>query len=94
MNTYKLCLYVVGQEVLAETPVVKNVREGLTSLYDGRFLLEVIDVTKHPQAAMDEGVFFTPTLLRFEPEPRKKVIGNFSNKDQLLQALRLLEDAV
>ena len=93
MQTYKLCLYVVGQEVLAETPVVKNVREALTDLFNGRYFLEVIDVVKYPQAALDEGVFFTPTLVRFSPEPKKKLIGNFSEKEKTLQTLNLLQTA-
>ena len=92
MTTYKLCLYVVGQEVLAEMPLVKVIREGLTSLFEGRYLLEVVDVTKYPQAAIEEGVFFTPTLVRFEPVPKKKIIGNFSNGERVLQTLRLIEE--
>ena len=91
METYKLCLYVVGQEVLAETPIVKNVREALTNLFNGRYLLEVVDVIKYPQAALEEGVFFTPTLLRIFPEPKKKLIGNFLEKEKILQTLNLLQ---
>ena len=92
MVMYKICLFVVGQEVLAETPIVKSVRESLTDLFSNRYLLEVVDVAKHPQAALDEGVYFTPTLLRALPEPKKKVVGNFSDKARVLQALQLLQD--
>ncbi len=91
MENYRLCLFVVGQEVLADTPVVKNVRECLTELFNGRYLLEVVDVMKYPQAALEEGVFFTPTLLRIFPEPKKRLIGNFLEREKIVQSLRLLQ---
>lgn len=51
--------------------------------------LEVVDVLKHPQRAMAEGVIVTPSLAKLSPLPAANVVGNLSDKDRVLLALGL-----
>ena len=51
--------------------------------------LEVVDVLENPQRAMSEGVLVTPSLTKLSPQPVAQVVGNLSDKMQVLIALGL-----
>lgn len=51
--------------------------------------LEVVDVLENPQRAMAEGVLVTPSLSKLSPHPVAQVIGNLSDKRQVVLALGL-----
>ena len=51
--------------------------------------LEVVDVLKHPQRAMAEGVIVTPSLAKLSPLPAANLVGNLSDKEKVLLALGL-----
>jgi circadian clock protein KaiB len=55
----------------------------------GGHRLEVVDVLKHPQRAMAEGVLVTPSLARISPGPLANVVGNLSDSAKVLLALGL-----
>lgn len=55
----------------------------------GGHKLEVVDVLKHPQRAMAEGVIVTPSLAKLSPLPAATVVGNLSDEDKVLHALGL-----
>lgn len=55
----------------------------------GGHRLEVVDVLKHPQRAMAEGVIVTPSLAKLSPLPAASVVGNLSDKEKVLLALGL-----
>lgn len=45
--------------------------------------LEVIDVLKAPARAIEDGVFVTPTLIRVEPGPSARLIGDLARPGSL-----------
>jgi len=51
--------------------------------------LEVVDVLENPRRAMNEGVLVTPSLTKLSPQPVAQVIGNLSDRAQVLLALGL-----
>ncbi|HVC10284.1 MAG TPA: circadian clock KaiB family protein [Burkholderiales bacterium] len=53
------------------------------------FRLEVVDILRHPQRAMAEGVLVTPSLAKLSPLPIANVVGNLSDKAKVLLALGL-----
>jgi circadian clock protein KaiB len=55
--------------------------------------LEVVDVLENPRRAMKEGVLVTPSLTKLSPQPVAQVIGNLSDKMQVLIALGLKPNA-
>jgi len=55
-------------------------------LKDG-YKLEIVDVFEHPARALAEGVIVTPSLAKVSPSPAVKVVGNLSNKGNVLLAL-------
>ena len=85
---YKLKLYIVGEtrntkRLLDDLKLV--LEKGLMESYS----LEVIDVLDHPQRAIDDKIFATPTLVKVDPPPVKKIIGNLGDKEIVLEKLGL-----
>lgn len=56
------------------------------------YSIEVVDIREHPQLAEDEKIIATPTVIRKLPLPVRRVIGDLSEREQLLVGLDLLEN--
>ena len=87
-DKYRLRLYVAG-----ETPGALHsaafLREICESELEGRYELEVVDVLEHPDAAVQDKVFATPTLVKESPPPPRRIIGDLTETNKVLQGLDL-----
>jgi circadian clock protein KaiB len=54
--------------------------------------VEVVDVFLHPERALADGVFLTPTLVKLAPLPQQVIVGTLSQTEIVLQALGLEGD--
>jgi circadian clock protein KaiB len=65
----------------------------LTALCDarlaGRHQIEVVDVFGHPDRALADGIMMTPTVIRIEPGPIRRVVGTLQATDEVAAALGL-----
>jgi circadian clock protein KaiB len=85
----QLRLYIAGQtpkSVLA----LKNITAYCKEHLEGRYTIQVIDLTKNPQLAAGDQIFAIPTLVRRVPEPIRKIIGDLSDKERVLVGLNIL----
>jgi circadian clock protein KaiB len=86
-ETWELTLYTFGQ-----SPKSRNTLTALENICNeyikGKCKIDVIDLQKTPQFAMEHQILAIPTIIRKNPKPIKKVIGDLSN---LKQALIMLE---
>lgn len=53
----------------------------------GAFKLEIIDVLEFPLRALADGVLVTPHLAKISPSPAAKIVGNLSDRSNVLHAL-------
>lgn len=51
------------------------------------FRLEIVDVLEYPRRALADGVVVTPSLAKVSPLPVATVVGNLSDKTELLRTL-------
>ena len=51
------------------------------------FRLEIVDVLENPRRALADGIAVTPCLAKVSPLPATTVVGNLSDKIELLRAL-------
>ncbi len=89
---FKFRLYVADDaenSVRAIANLAAICREHLAERYE----IEIVDVLKHPQRALAEGIFMTPTLVRLSPLPARKIVGALSDARAVLQALGLEAEA-
>ena len=57
----------------------------------GAFKLEIIDVLEFPQRALADGILVTPSLAKLSPSPGAKIVGNLSDRSNVLHALGIKE---
>ena len=87
-NTYLLKLYVTGTSSRTAT-AIENLQRICEQELRGLYQLQIIDVLEQPQAAEDDRVLATPTLIKQLPPPLRRVIGDLSDKEKVLFGLEV-----
>lgn len=80
---FKFRLYVAGESqnsVRALANLTAICKEHLPN----RYHIEVVDVFKAPQRALDDGVFLTPTVVKLAPLPARTIVGCLSDRETVL----------
>ena len=90
MKKIVLRLYVTG-ETPRSNRAMSEIQKICSEAFEAKADLEVINVLEHPQLAEDEKILATPTLIRKLPDPVRRLIGDFSDKEKVLLSLDLLE---
>lgn len=88
---YKLRLFVTGRTPHSQRAIYelhKLCEEELAGQYE----VEVIDVLEHPDAAEQDKILATPTLVKQLPPPVRRIIGDLSVKDKVLLGLDVFHD--
>jgi circadian clock protein KaiB len=85
---FKFRLYVAG-DAANSMQAVSNLHALCREHLPERHEIEVIDVLREPKRALDEGVLLTPMLVRVSPDPIRRIVGNLSLPQPLLQMLEL-----
>jgi len=88
MEKYRLKLYVTGRTPRSQQ-AIDNLRRLLEEEFAERYELEIVDVLEDPQQAEAHKVLATPTLVRDLPPPVRRVIGDLSDRHQVLLGLDL-----
>ena len=57
-----------------------------------RYELEVVDVYQQPSRARSDQISALPTLIRLEPKPVQRFVGDLSNPVRILRALGLVRN--
>lgn len=83
---YLLRLYVTGTTARS-MHAIQSVRRVCDEHLAGRYTLEVIDLYKNLPLARIDDVIATPTLIKREPLPLKRLIGDMSDESRLLAGL-------
>ncbi len=86
-TSLSLRLYISGH-ALNSRAAVRNL-ESLTELLAGRAAVEIVDVRERPELAEEDRILATPTLVRREPAPVRKIIGDLSDIQRVLSGLEI-----
>jgi circadian clock protein KaiB len=85
---YVLKLFITGKTPRAETAIA-NIRRICEEEMQGEYLLEIVDVLENPEAAENEKILATPTLIKQLPPPLRRVIGDLTDKEKVLFGLEV-----
>ncbi len=83
---YRLQLFVTGTTPRSAR-AVQNLRTICEDNLQGRYDLDVIDIYQHPEHVKAEQIVVTPTLVKQFPLPLRKLIGDLSDTERVLDAL-------
>ena len=87
---YSLRLYITGQPPRSAASI-RNLRDVCDEYLEGRFELQVIDLYQRPELAREAQVVAAPTLIKKLPLPLRRLVGDLSNKNEVLLGLDLKE---
>ncbi len=79
-------LYVAGDSEKTRINIT-DVETVLKRIEKDPAFLEVVDVLLHPQAAMDDQILATPTLLIQRSGNTQRVIGDFGDTEKIMKIL-------
>jgi circadian clock protein KaiB len=66
---------------------IKNIKAICETYLDDSVAIEIVDVIQHPEAAVSAQIIAAPTLIKLEPGPERRLIGDLSNTSKVLAAL-------
>jgi circadian clock protein KaiB len=85
---WRLRLYISGQTVKS-IAAIQNITSLCEQLVPGNFQLEIVDILEDPAAGEDEQILALPLLVRLNPKPRRRIIGDLSDPEATAVALNL-----
>ena len=88
MSSILFKLYVAGRTTRSQRAVA-NLRRLAETEFAGRCEYLVIDVMEDPQAAEEDRILTTPTLIKVAPAPQRRVTGDLSDPAMVMYALAL-----
>lgn len=83
---YVLRLYVAGTRS-ASLRAVTNIKQICERHLAGRYRLDVVDLYQQPSRATEDDVVAAPTLVRTEPGPTLRIVGDLSDERRVLAGL-------
>lgn len=89
MSEYVLKLYITGKTPRAERALTNLQRVCDVQLPGATLRIEVIDVLEQPQLADRAHILATPTVIKEQPLPSRRVIGDLSSVEKVVLGLDL-----
>lgn len=89
MSRYRFTLYVAGDTARSQQAYASLRRICAQALGDA-WEVVLVDVTRDPDAAERERVLTTPTVVKEEPGPRRRITGDLSDAGRVLAGLGML----
>ena len=89
-DKYILKLFVIGT-----TPdtshAINNISKFCEKYLKGRYTLDIIDLIKEPHWASEENIFAVPLLIKKNPLPEERLIGDLSDTQKILSVFNITE---
>jgi circadian clock protein KaiB len=87
-SAYLLRLFTTGSTPRS-TRAIQNLRDICEAMLKGRYTLEVIDIYQEPGRASEADIIAAPTLIKDQPEPPRRMVGDFSDRDKVISGLSI-----
>ena len=83
---YRLRLFIAGTSPRSQR-TIENLSRICRARLAGRYALEIVDIYQQPELAEADQVVAAPTLLKLEPLPVRRIIGDLSDESRVLRGL-------
>jgi circadian clock protein KaiB len=87
---YVLRLYISGATVRSRR-AVNNIKEICEGHLKGQYDLQVIDIFQSPEQLKQEQIIAAPTLVKKQPLPIRRFIGDLSDREKVVKGLAINE---
>lgn len=85
---YEFSLYLSGATPNS-TRALRNIKDICEQYLSGRYTLRIIDMYQQPELAQEAQIIAAPTLVRRQPLPQRRLVGDLSNRAAVLVILGL-----
>jgi len=85
---YKFLLFVSGMSVKSSY-AIENIRKICDLYIPENPEIEIIDISREQQLAIDYQIIAIPTLIRIHPKPIKIILGDLSDTKRVLSILEI-----
>lgn len=85
---WHLRLYVAGESPRSKA-ALDNIRRICNDRLAGQYELKVIDLVKQPKLAAQDEIVAVPMLVRVQPPPQRRLIGDLSQTERVHACLDL-----
>jgi circadian clock protein KaiB len=85
---YVLRLFTTGTTPRS-TRAIQNLRDICEAMLKGRYQLEVVDIYQEPGRASEADIIAAPTLIKEEPEPKRRMVGDLSDRVKVISNLAI-----
>jgi circadian clock protein KaiB len=75
----ELRLYITGASPRS-LRAIRNIQEICAALTPDQYSLEIVDVYKQPQVAVEHDLLAAPTLVKLAPPPVRRLVGDLSDQ--------------
>lgn len=89
MSKLVLELFITGRTRQSQA-AVRNLRAYFEEATESDYELVIIDVLEQPDRAEERRILATPTLVRLQPLPSLRIIGDLSERETVWQTIGLL----
>jgi len=83
---FKFRLY-TAHETQNSAAALSNLLAICNAHLGNRHEIEVIDVFRHPERALADGIRMTPTLIKLSPSPQQTIVGTLNQTERVMRAL-------
>lgn len=66
---------------------IENIRKLCDTYLANRYELQIVDISRNRQMAVDYQIIAIPTLIRTQPLPKRTILGDLSDTQKILQIL-------
>jgi circadian clock protein KaiB len=84
----KFKLFISGMSVKSGR-AIENIRAIGDNQLKGNYELEIIDLTKAREKAIEFQIIAIPTLIKYHPAPLRTLVGDLSDKEKVLRILEI-----
>ena len=88
MSKFVFDIYIAGQTSRAKR-AIKNLHDICEAVIPGEYTLSIIDVLEQPDKAEESKILATPTLVKKQPGPQRRIIGDLANMEKVVRALEI-----
>lgn len=84
---WRLSLFIAGPENPKSMAAYSNIKRICEEHVPGNYELAVIDVVETPAAVEEQQLLAVPTLVRHDPRPTRRIIGDLGDTERMLVSL-------
>lgn len=88
MASYKFKIYLIEKNQSSKE-LLHKVTSILNNRFRNNYSLEIVDILKNPEIAINDNILATPTLLKEYPLPARRIIGDITDEKSFLSILSL-----